>query len=840
MMIFTILRKMLNWLQGLLSAVFLRMEKKNDNLRGFAFGGPKSSKRLALIFGGFVVAALMAAALVKRGAFTSVVSVIDRENAPGAKLPTEMNNSFDRNDLFRAQGEISQADPLVDCEAIIRNLRTRGSLTEKEKIDFDRGCRDQLNPSIAKIIDKIIQGEIPASAVADIVANLNDKTADNILKALDSDDVKRALRGEGSEAIAKNLSDLGKLSSSDMAKAVHAITNASPQFRDDVVEGVRSIAQLDPDARSILLNTLDKARSADEVKGIRDFADVIKAADADEQKVFANAFDKAPDIDTRKAIQKAATEIIQIPKDDPVRAKLVEMVKKASELPPEKQKDAFNKLANVANVYRTTDDPDAKRAIGDAILAANGIEDIMALSDRLDDLKTAKEAGQIGKEVELEVIAGRDAESLAQIRAAAELVRSGDKELAAKVLNGGVQQDKIAELLRRADSRKNDPFRATPKLADDVSKDKLESLVKDRQKLRQEKNNLEQKAKEYLRMGLTPGDSRLLGVFKDLARTDDALASLDEMISDVRGRLMQKLKDLKARTSSEYAAAGVALPDFEISLPDDAAERGAPEERLTNLADIKEFWSYDDGLYKKNNRKYFRFNVPSGLDSTKDKSILSAVKGGETSWYASAPGAGGSGNTQVATEFEMSRTFVVPGILHRIPDTCIPSTKASTYTILFEFLIPVANRKTGRIEIPVGSVAICKVKDFENETGRMNAQCNAVDVGGREDIKVNLVIGDAAGADGVLGVVKDNRGWQLAGIFLTAFSAAILDGVTNQFVSPYEQKAQRAAQDYLVIGAGGGASNILRDVAQKQIEDWSKSATWWCGFDGMLSSAKQN
>jgi hypothetical protein len=848
MIIFTLIRKLLTWGQNSVAAFFHRWDKKNDNLRGFMFGGPKNAKRLAIIFMAFIVAMFVATIMIKKGVFTPVGTIIDRETAPGTKLPSSMVESIDKADIMRGM-EQSQAQNTPDCDSIIRNLKIRGSMTSKEKLDFEKFCRDKIPAEMAKIIEKIISGEIPESAVADVVSNLSENTAASILKALESEDVKMALRGDAKEAVAKNLAAIGKLADpSAIKKAVTAISSAPPQFRSDVVDAVRSIAELkSPEAKNDMLSSLAIARSPDEVKSVREFADVLQKATEDEQEIFAKAFTKAPDLETRNALRGAVAEIVQIPEGDPVREKLTDFVKQASELPPGEQRAAYGKIANVANAYRTETDPDLKRALGDAILQSKNIGELGELSDRIVAIQEALPSGAVSKEMQIAALSGRDPEILKKVMAAAAAMRSGDKELAAAILNDQVPEDKVASLAASSEARSKTFFGDSSgqggsgtnaaNAASDVSKDKLDSLVKERRKLKKESEKTKEKINEYMRLGVPLSDARMLAAMKALSKLDDDSKSLDASISDMRNQLRQRLKEIRDRTSADFARAGVAIPNLDVGIPDDVIEGGEPAERLTDLDEYKEFWDYDDGVYGKKNRRYFKFNMPDG-SASKNGSMLDSFK--KTEWLAATPGGGNSGSPSGKVEFEMSRTLVIPGVLRRIPGTCIPSDKASSYTILFEFLAPVSNRKTGRVEIPTGSLAICKVKDFENDSARLNATCNAVDVGGKSDIQVNLSIGDANGADGTVGVVIDNRGWQLAGIFLTAFSAAVLDGISAQYISPFEQTANRTAREFLAIGAGNGASGILRDVAQKQIDNWTKEATWWCSYDGALASIRQN
>ena len=838
MIIFQFVRKLMAWLTSLVNSILFRMERKTDNQRGYAFGGPKNAKRIALLFLSFVVAMVLATIMIKRGVFSPVDSVIDRETAPGAKLPTEVNAGFDKSDIFRMERDAASSSSMVDCDRIMSNLRIRGTLTAREKLDFDKSCRDKFGKEISAVVDKIVSGEVPTNVVSDIMQNLSRENAGNILKALDNEEVKKTLQSDAGSTVAKNLADLGKLSPKELDKAVAAIRSAPPQFREDVVDNIKAIAKLESaKARDTMLDVLGAARSKEELAGIKEFTDTIAKAKDGEQEIFATAFKKAPDLNTRKSLTNAAKEIIQIPEDDAIRGKLVDFVKMASDLPADKQKQAYDNLANVANIYRTTDDPDIKKNIADAINEARNLDDIAKLSNRLSDLKTAMGIGLVDKDDQIAMVLGKDKDVMDRLQAAAALARAGNKDEAAKILKSKKMTERGLEALRRQPTTDGAPHGAS---MGDASKDKLEDLIGKKRDALDRKKSLTDKINELLKLGISPTDPRMLDLYKELAGVDDELTKLDALIADTRTQLMQRLDDLKRRTLAEYGAAGVAMPDFEIKLPDDAADKGAPRERLQDLATVKEFWDGDDGESRIRTKKFFKFSAPNGKNVDSQGGLLAQATGGAKSWMVYPPAGGVSGSSGAAREFEMSRTLIIPGILRRIPVEGIPSNKAGSFTIQFEFLVSVANRKTGKIEIPAGSIALCKVKEFENDTGRLSAGCNAVDVGGRDDIKVNLALGDPKGSDGVQGIIIDNRGWQLAGIFLTAFSAGVVDAFSQQFVSPFEQKADKKAQDILVVGAGGGASAILRDVAQKQIDNWSKANTFWVGYDGMLATIKQN
>jgi hypothetical protein len=220
-----------------------------------------------------------------------------------------------------------------------------------------------------------------------------------------------------------------------------------------------------------------------------------------------------------------------------------------------------------------------------------------------------------------------------------------------------------------------------------------------------------------------------------------------------------------------------------------------------------------------------------------DEMIEDAGPGGVA--YNNLYGGAAQGGVAATKEFEISRLQRVPGVVRRIPAEGISSNDVGKTIIEFEFLADVASRKTGKIEIPRGSIAICKAKSFDADTGRLSATCDKVDTGASEDLAVNFTLADGAGTDGLPGRVTDSRGWYLAGVFMTAFSQAIIDAFTEVSLGPIQSRAAQSAADILVLGAGTGTRDILQEVATKQIEDWQKAAVFWHGYDGQIATLRQ-
>lgn len=842
--------KLLSWISNVINAIWYRINKKRTDVRGNGpFGDSKSTRTKAYAFAATILLLALVAVFIKKGLLTSVNDHFDRETAPGAKLPTTIAGSVNKNDLLQAEMKGLDGSQRVDCAKLIANLKSRGEMIGPDRHNFDSQCRGFLSQDMLAIIDKILNKEIPPNAVADVMENTTEENAKDVNSALANENVRESLKGDGSETLAKELGVIGKLSNSEISSVVDKVKNSPPQFRSDIVSAVKATVKLeDPEARSAMIKSINAAKSKEELQENTIFAETLaKATSPDEQKTLAEAFEKAPGIEVKKALSKAAQEVVLLdkPEDAAIRNKLVNNIKETSNLPPDQQKDAYNNIASVAKTYRTTSDPELKKAIGDAIMESRGPEEMAGLSDRVKMIAVVKQVTPIEKDDEVAVVVNKDPETLEKIKAAFALASSGDRESAKKAMKGELTQPEMAAAAQKAASSAKEPFKGNEekaKIESDVNLPNIEEAVKEERKFAQKKKNAEQKLLQYLKAGIEPGDSKMVEVYKEISESDREVNLLSERIGTMKIALRKKISSLRDKAKLDFAEAGIAFPEMDIKIPEGDIKANTPEERFTNLPELKEFWSSEEGGSNKNKSKYFKFSTGGMGGGEQGASLLGkATKGLGTrdTWYSNGftSGAGTTNNTNY--EFEMSRLTEIKGYLRHVPAECVASKQASSTFLQFVFIDSVANRKTGKIEIPSGSVALCKIKNFENDTGRLYATCNTVDIGGKSDIKVNLELASANGSDGVLGQIRDERGWELAGIFLTAFTASALDGVTAQFVSPYESKAKKAASDYLIAGASGGGAAILQDVATKQIDKWSTANTFWCSYDGALAIIKQ-
>ena len=858
-MFFAMLKRLFDKLTMLIRGFQSRWEKRHSNDYGYSLGGPKRVSWLLKIFIAGCLLLFIGGVFVKKGFVTPVETTFDRETTPGVKLPSDLSAVMAQDSIVRADRSSRPSEQKVDCDRLVANLRLRGTLIGDEKVLFDRSCREKLGKAMSEIIDKILSGEVPPSVAAQVIQNVTAKNAEAVLAALNNDEVKKALRTDAAEALAKNLGNFGKMSDQEIAQAVRAVEATPPKFRETMMETIKSTAQLDsPEARDALLKTIANARSAEELQGIRDFATTVIKGTPDEQRVFAEAFEKAPDLATRRTLQKTASEILQIPADDPVRGKLVAQVKAVSELAPEKQREAYQALADTANIYRTTNDPEMKKAIGDAIMATQTPGEVVALAKRLGDIRDVEKAGiPIDRDSKLQLISGQSEEKLRQLAAAAAAARTGDLDGAKAGIAGELTERQIREIATRSDSQKDNPFSSRSSLGQgnqnsqggknsDVTAADVKAKQQEAQAVKNRRSSAEARVSALLTQGVAPGDSRIIELYKEIADADARSRELEEEIANMRAALRKKFLDLKERTSADFGALGVVSPEIKADLPDDVVSAAVPMERLSNLRDVDSFWTSSDGSTHKRTDKYAKFNFASAqgtggrVGGGSSDIMAMALAGQGDNWDVAQAGPGVQTQGAAGRDFEMFHSLHIPGVLHRIPTTGIPSKQAAEYTLIFEFLQSVPDRRTGVITIPAGSYALCKVKSFTTDTGRLSATCSTVETEAKEDLRTNFTLGDVAGADGVPGKITDERGWYLAGIFLTAFSASLIDGVSQTVLAPVQAHANKSATDFVTIGGTSGASSILQNVAQKQVDEWSSANYFWNGFDGMTASIRQN
>jgi hypothetical protein len=523
----------------------------------------------------------------------------------------------------------------------------------------------------------------------------------------------------------------------------------------------------------------------------------------------------------------ATRELAKIDRDDPVRGRLLEKLTALAALPPERQVDGAATLGDIAGRYASERGPVKKQAIADAVAAAKSPDSLGGLSRRLASLD------QIGplpvKDLDLsDYLLGNKIDTVAKIDAAAEAVQRGAGQDAKNLISGDLL---VEDTTYRRGAE-------TPRVDTGVSvKQRLDEAESALKKTRREIQKSESEIITLKALELAPTDASVVRAYTKLGQLKLEEKTFVDEAEAARSELIAKIRALKNKTGEELATMGVAMPDLVVPASRLDAATDAPPERLSDLRDVPGFF---DSLGSLKRTKKLRFGEISAAGEGRTKSLLDhSLAKMPTTWVVSG-GPGAAGQSDRVGGFEMSRTQFAPGVMMRVPPKGIPSDRASKYTLFFKFIGAVADRKTGVITVPSGSVALCKVQDFDKNTGKMSAKCDRIDIGGSSDIDADLLLSDADGSDGLTGAVTDNRGWYLAGVFMTAFTAAVLDGYSQSLTAPFEAKTQKTLGDYTAQGSISGAALIARDIADKQIDEWQKSPYFWHSFDGALATVRQN
>lgn len=1029
MFIFNIIKGIFKKIQFLINGYLARLDKKNNDASGYILSGPKNVKKMFILMISLFLIGLFLAIFYKEGVIDESKVILDRETAPGSKLPPDLSINQGKSILITSQSKI-QSEPF-NCDILMSNLQKNGSFTVKEKLDYEKFCKNSFDKELIKLVDNLMDNNIQPEAVKSILANTSKDNIDNINKALENKKIIESLSGKNGELLAKELPNLANLSEDEVDKAINIIDQTPPQYRAEMIKAIGKTASLEsPEARDSMLKSLSTARTPEDLKDANDFLDVAVNAKPDEQEAFTKAYELAAENpEERKLLTKAVEKTLELDESDPMRKVMVDKIKDANNLSPEDRKTLYKAIPRVVDAYQKAD-PEMKKMLLESAKNARNPNDLMALADRVDNYNLVKDSFEepLDNNKIDKYIKNIDKPLVEKIQSAAVLNNCDQLDLSKQVLSGAISLADVKKKVK--DCERESPSNQINSSVEQVEKKTITTpnfkqkdidvLSNEKRRLEDQKNTLNKKLEEFIKMGIPLDNSSVTPLIKEISEINERLTVIDKNLSAARLMLKKAVEDFKSRMKNDLDEMGVSYSELDIKVKDEDIEKFQPKERLKDIKNYNEFWSgrdvalenkaittlkylfpkrsniskidlfemvkslkskraqdimnksievinnqsdidvtaelidtmkmtdnveqtvialtsvikskngyvnknfeekrklnlafrsvisikneddIRDSFYQKINefnryedlmREEMYYVIPNIVDhyhkrkdqqkleiksfvnnskSTKDlidlsmkldelypvryknialnkpidelkidkkyDTILSSVAKNKSNWeipVGSAPVTGGNSDSQ--NEVQISRTLVIPGFLKRLPKTGI-SSKGSDTQFLFEFGISVANRKTGKISIPKGSIAICKSKGIDEDSGRLSAECEAVDVGGSEDLKVSLIVSDANGADGILGLIIDHKGWKLGGIFLTAFSAAIFDGFTAQFIEPIESKAKKGASDYMQSGLANASSAIMQELAQKQIDKWSNMPVYWVGYDGMLATVKQ-
>ena len=823
-------QKLLNWIQTIIDGFAYRKEKRFGAEHGTDASVKRARRLVSISMIGAVVLLLLAIG-IRESLFFGSSFFMNRElpSAPHAQL--QINDNLNKTDLDIIKDAADRPNG-TNCALLTRTLTEKGFLSPTDKALFLADCAPSLDPAISGAIAQILSLDLAPDTAKILLKNLDSKSVAQITQSLNNPDVATALRSESGASIANAMSALGSLSPEEAATAVAIIAATPPQYREASISAIKDIgAMSDPAARKTLLTSLQAAKSPEEVMLIKNFAREAQALTPEEQRITSAAFVQLATPEAKRAMTQAVKALATIAKDDPVRGRLLDSLAKLPSLPPEQQAGAANAIASIATRYAAETDPAKKMAIADAIGALKLPEDAAVLEQKLVTLDGLKDYKI--KNVDLaNYLLGKDPNIVSQIDAAAQAAKVGNKQDAEALLSGGL----LAEKSAYKDQSISNKAVAQKESSSDVKQD-VKAAEAALNATRSEIRGAEAEIYSLKALNLAPVDPALVKAYSKLgALKANEIGQVASLVK-VKAALIAKINAYKQTAESEFASMGVTMPSVIIPVDLEQISANQPAERLTDLRDVPGFFD-SQSKSKKRHKLLIGEMTSSGLVSP--SSILATSIASQPKTWVVSGGAGAAGQSDSKGGFEMSRTQFARGIMMKIPPSGIPSDLASKYTLFFQFVGSVADRKTGNLTIPSGSIALCKVQDFDKNTGKLSAKCDKIDVGGPSDIDADITLGDADGSDGLTGAITDNRGWYLAGVFLTAFSAAVLDGYAATLTAPFESKAQKTLGDYSASGSISGSSLIAKDIATKQIDEWQKSPYYWHSFNGALATVHQN
>jgi hypothetical protein len=843
------------FLKQLFRIFFNTKESARGEFKFMGLKGPRSFTIMLFVLGMIFVAALSFTVLVKKDVLAPVETLLPHEIPPGANATSD---NIEKAGEYKIEGDLanlSKALSSPDCDRIFEMVRSGQRITSDERKAFEI-CKSKLTPAQAAIYDKIIAGVIPPELADTLLAKAEDPAAaENILKALEDENVLEALRGSTAKDTANILEDLGKLSAKERELALKTLESVPETYRGEAVKSIQNIAAVkDPAARESLLGTLSKAKSPAQIQEVTEFAKVLEKATPDEQKRLAEAFAKV-DPRARRAFIDTTKDVLELPEGSALRTSLVQGLEKSAELPYEEQMKALNSLQAIAKDGR--DLPEAVQAevakkVKTALDTAKPAEKLGELSQRVSNISKINKNSPLEAEKMIQALSGEDKSLNTKLEKAAKLIDVGQGALAKSYVEGAVEEKDVDSVLSQqaqkggAGSTNASPAELQRRIAE---LKELESGVKETEK----------EITRLLQAGVPPSDGRVVRLYEKLSGLRNQRDALTIEVEDMKKALRDRLDKMRAQYGAELSDYGIQLPDFSYEFDEAAAKAGRPSARLGNLRQVPEFWGDRKNISeatlkelerrfgkekaaeivasgklpadeKANSKRALRINPNSGIAGGLLGEFAPETQKVGTEWVAAS---GTSGTVQEAgpeRTFTISKLLRVPVRLKKLPADGIASNNLSV-AFLAEFLVPLADRRTGEIRIPEGSTAICEGESINLETARFFAKCTEAETGGATSIPINLSLGSPDGSHGLAGAIISSRGYWLLGAWMTAFTASVLEGFTETVITPIDSNPNKAATDYITAGAAAGSTQIFSDITEVYLDRW-KNEPFRISFGG--------
>lgn len=840
--------------QNFFHGVMHRINKKNQTIDGGTKGGPKKARRFVFIVS-VAAAAGFAALLFMRGelGYTGA-QIVEHDTKPGIKRQVDTLSSgdpyLDRQIELRT-AEIASAG--VDCDKIMSSLRIYGTLSEDDRLAYDK-CREKLGDNVAKVVDAILSGEIPGNVAPDLVRAVtsgNPEVASSVARAVSDPAIVEALRGQSGREVARIIPSLSKLTPKELSTAIDAIAKAPDIYRGRVADAVREASILEPEARSALITQIAAERDPESVGALRELASSMKGLSADEQVKFSNMLDALKSPEERLALSRTAKEIALAPEGSEQRRLMMSGAESAARAGSAEERIKMLSDLGVVGAALGDKTPEAARrvivkALEDAL--ASGRESpskIATLRDRIQNISTVGEIAKPTLQDVEDYLKGGPVDTVEKFNRTAELIKGGEQDAAKLAFEGKLSEKDRQKAIERMNEKKDASQLSEVRSGETKTivnpATTAKTLEGELKKAESQETAIRETIAAVKRQGLpeVAMEEQLKSLYSSLKDTSEKKKALRLELAEALKAVSAKRDEILKSLPPDLRAYGITIREESINTSAQALAEAKSKHnpRLSDIRDVAEFWEGSDGSGR--SAKTFLRLQGSGVGN---ESVFEResrrIRPGESK-YVTMGGQAQQGQGAEAPKFRLSRLIRVPGKLRRVPASGIASRGGAFPIIEFEFMTSVVDR-TGRMTIPEGAVAICKVKEISVETTRLLGECDAVDVNGEEDIDVSFVLADAdRGSDGIPGEITDQRGWYLFGTFMTAFSSYFLDAFTQNTYGPIDSKAAKSLADYLLGGATKGGGDILRDVSSELIERWKSQPVIWNAPEGIPVSIRE-
>lgn len=149
------------------------------------------------------------------------------------------------------------------------------------------------------------------------------------------------------------------------------------------------------------------------------------------------------------------------------------------------------------------------------------------------------------------------------------------------------------------------------------------------------------------------------------------------------------------------------------------------------------------------------------------------------------------------------------------------SQGGTTQRTVFKIQDDVYDPRTNDLLIPAGSFCYGKTTAFDEESGVMPQRCTEVTIGGGKTLELAFSAGGIDGSEGLTGQVFDNKARHYAGTIITSFASGVIGFMAQTSIAEYMNSRQM--EDIVLGSAMGGASEVLKEIAENTSKDMQNS-----------------